>query len=254
MNRFSLYSETYQIYLGLAANYPVLRTLLNTNDSNGYKYGDANNDGAITLTDVLNALKWYLNQGLTASYTQAVKDRYNAIAAIMAANKETYQADGSWYPDPVIFSTDYKMPHIVSSVSGTFTTPTSSITMSGGQVIIQSLQDVYVDTSSNYTEANSFCWAYLKPTVGGGQTDVDVGSPIFLTGTINLRLYIQDASYRGAMLVTPRAWDNYIGFRFEHTYKYTGTFPSPGLSPDVAGTTSSPGIQLAYTIYYGRFA
>lgn len=250
LNRGSIYYEIYKIYLGAAAYYPVLRTLLLSTDGQGYLYGDVDHSGSITLTDVLRALDWNLNKPLDP----AIQARMDAIAAIMTNDSATYQQDNSYWPDPVIFSTNYKMPHIVSSVSGTFTTPTSTITLAGGQVVIQSAENVYIDSSSNYTEANSFCWAYIKPIVGGGKTDIDVGSPIFLTGTINLRLYLQAAGYRGGILITPRAWDGYIGFRYEHTYLYTGTYPPAGLDPDIPGTTSSPGIQLAYTIYYGRFA
>lgn len=251
VNKFSVYSETYRIYLGQSATYPVLRTLLNTNDSNGYKYGDTNNDGSITLTDVLNGLKWYLNQGLTASYTQAVKDRLDAIAAIITANKETYKADNSYYEDPLIFSTDYRMPHIVSSVHGTFTTQNAACAANGSTVLINSKVNIYADTSSNYVFANSFVWCYLKPLVNRNRTELNVGNPIFITGSTIARLYIQDKAYRGALIYTPRVWDGYIGFEQETTYNYTGAVPPTELW--VTSGNSNPGITFEYTLYYGRF-
>ena len=150
-----------------------------------------------------------------------------------------------------IFSTDYRMPHIVSSISGNLTTADSSIVV-GGTTNMNSRQEIYVDSSSNYVFANSFVWGYLKPVYNVQRTEISTGNPIFICGTICVRLYIQDSGYRGSLLLTPRAFDGHIGFVQENTYNYTGT-PPADLFVDVTNTYSNPAIQFSYTLYYGRF-
>ena len=150
-----------------------------------------------------------------------------------------------------IFTTDRRMPHIVSSISGNLTTEDAAIVVSGS-TNMNSRQEIYVDSSPNYVFANSFVWGYLKPIVNVQRTEIGTGNPIFISGTICVRLYIQDSGYRGCLLLTPRAFDGHIGFVQEHTYNYTGT-PPIDLQVDITNTYSNPAIQFSYTLYYGRF-
>jgi hypothetical protein len=150
-----------------------------------------------------------------------------------------------------IFTTDRRMPHIVSSISGNLTTEDATIVVSGS-TNMNSRQEIYVDSSPNYVFANSFVWGYLKPVANVQRTEIATGNPIFICGTICVRLYIQDNGYRGSLLLTPRAFDGHIGFVQEHTYNYTGT-PPVDLHVDITNTYSNPAIQFSYTLYYGRF-
>ena len=152
-----------------------------------------------------------------------------------------------------IFSTDYRMPHILASVSGTYTTVDAPISISGGQYTMASSIDTYVAASSMYTFANSFVWAYIKPTANAHRTEINVGNPIFLCGTICLNINIDNNGYRGAILLTPRVYDGYLGFNQENTHNCAHTVDPGYLYIKPGGTAVNPNVTFSYTLYYGRF-
>lgn len=170
--------------------------------------------------------------------------------AFLASNNSIQVLDGS----NAIFSTDYRMPHIVSVVSGTFTTENAPINITGSTYTVNSSINIYVSSSSNYKFANSFCFGYLKAITNAERTEIDTNNPIFVSGTLCTRIYIEDNNYRGALLITPRAWDGQIGFVQEHTYKFTRSTPPPHLYINSTNTAVNPIIGFSYTLYYGRYS
>jgi hypothetical protein len=171
-------------------------------------------------------------------------DRFNASAnSIKISN-------GS----QTIFDTSYRMPHILSSVSGSFNSTNAAITANGG-VYVNTVTDNIVDSKSYYQSANSFVWAWFKITGNPTRTDLQINSPVFLTGSILLRFYINNNSLRGSYIVTPMMYAGGIGFREEWQYAdNTNNVVPGGLWPtDSTNTNGNMGLTYAYTLYYGRF-
>lgn len=153
-----------------------------------------------------------------------------------------------------IFDTSARMPHILSSVSGTFSSGNAAISTTGG-VFVNTTTDHVVDSKTYYQFNNSFVWAWLKITGNPGRTDLNLGSPIFLTGSVLLRFYINNSSLRGSYIVTPMIYAGGIGFREEWQYADgTNTSVPSGLWPtDSTNTNGNMGLTYSYTLFYGRF-
>lgn len=154
-----------------------------------------------------------------------------------------------------IFSTNRRMPHIVSAVSGTFNSTDAAITSGPSGVFVNTTTDVYVANSANYKFADSFVWAWLKITTNAARTDLDIGNPIFLTGSVLLRFYIGNSSLRGSYVLTPMIFNGSIGFREEWNFANNNITNPPGglYATDLAETNGNLGLTYSYTIYYGRF-
>ena len=153
----------------------------------------------------------------------------------------------------VIFDTSYRMPHILSSVSGTFNSASASISTSGG-VFVNSTADNIMDYKSYYQFSNSFVWSWIDIISNDVRTDIQISSPLFLTGSLLLRFYINNNSLRGSYILTPMIYAGSIGFREEWQYAdNTNTNIPGGLYPDISNTTGNLGISYKYTLYYGRF-
>lgn len=153
-----------------------------------------------------------------------------------------------------IFSTNLRMPHIISTHSGILYDQPVPLNVSGSQYWVNSSVDIPVAYSSNFKFANSFVYAYIKPVFAGEKTEIDTNNPMFVAGTICTRIYIEANGYRGAYLLTPRVWDGYIGFTQEHTYNYNArTTPPTFLGITADGAHVDPGVRYRYTLYYGRF-
>jgi hypothetical protein len=159
-----------------------------------------------------------------------------------------------------IFNTGLRMPHILYSISGTYSTQPAPISIAFdyspgiNAYTMLSTVNTYVATSDDFTFANAFVWGYIKPTANAERTEIDTGNPIFISGTICTRIYIEESSYRGALLITPRAYDGYIGFQEEHTYRANrGTNPRELYISATSPYYVNPSIQFTYTLYYGRF-
>ena len=152
----------------------------------------------------------------------------------------------------VNFNTDSRMPHIISSVTGTFSTQDAPIS-AGPNYVANSTINIYAAASANYKAANSFVIAYIMPIHNAERVEINTGNPIFLCGTMCLRIYIEDSRYRGALLLTPKAWDGNIGFIQEHTYKHTRSSEPKHLYIGPTNDYINPGVAFKYTLYYGRF-
>lgn len=139
------------------------------------------------------------------------------------------------------------------TASSNWAIPPSPITISGSSYICNSSQNYYLRSGSHLTAANSFAFAYIRVRANGQRTEVDTMNPIFVAGSLCLRLYIEDNGYRGAMIITPRVWDGYLGFNVEHTYNYTRSSDPASLYIDATRTLSDPQITIDYSIYYGRY-
>lgn len=87
-------NEALKIYLGQAAAYPLLRSLL-LSSVGGRQVIDTDNSGSISLTDVLNISK-YPNNGSTLSTTIREWLQTN-IEKPMSENPANYIAEGSYY-------------------------------------------------------------------------------------------------------------------------------------------------------------
>lgn len=153
-----------------------------------------------------------------------------------------------------VFTTDYRMPHILSTVSGTFSTVNSPIYLTGSSYAMSYSVIIPVQNSSIYTPYNTFVLAYIKPTVNVEKTEIDTANPIYVSGTICSRIYIENNAYRGSLLITPTVWNGSIGFIQENTYRFDRTTPPKYLDIDPTNTYVNPGITFAYTLYYGRFS
>jgi hypothetical protein len=154
------------------------------------------------------------------------------------------------------FDTSYRMPHIISSISGTFNSTDAAITLSSSGCFLATSADRIVSTSANYTFSNSFAWAWVKITNNANRTDVMIDNPIFITGSILLRFYIGNNSLRGSYILTPMVFSGGIGFREE--WQYANPFqtldaPAGLYATDVANTNGNMGLTFSYTLYYGRF-
>lgn len=167
------------------------------------------------------------------------------------ANNNLIQVDNG---STTIFNTNLRMPHIVSSVSGIFTTQDAPLTISGYSYTVNSSINIYVSSSASYKFANSFCYAYIKPIHNAERTEIDTGNPIFVAGTLCTRIYIENNGYRGSLLITPRAWDGQLGFVQEHTYRFDRSTEPKYLYIGPTNDYINPGIAFAYTLYYGRFS
>lgn len=154
-----------------------------------------------------------------------------------------------------IFSTSRRMPHIVSAVSGTFNSTDATITSSSSGVFVSTTTDTYVASSANYKFADSFVWAWMKITTNAVRTDLDIGNPIFLTGSVLLRFYIGNSSLRGSYILTPMIYEGHIGFREEWNFANNNITNPPGglYATDIAETNGNLGLTYSYTLYYGRF-
>jgi hypothetical protein len=154
----------------------------------------------------------------------------------------------------VVFDTAYRMPHILSSVSGTFDSATATITNSGG-IYVNTITDHILDYKSYYQFSNSFVWAWFKVTVNPDNTDLAVQDSIFLTGSALLRYYIGAESCVGSYIITPMIYNGSIGFREEWQYANNTISKVPaGLFPtSTANTAGNLGLTFSYTLYYGRF-
>jgi hypothetical protein len=154
----------------------------------------------------------------------------------------------------VIFDTSYRMPHILSSVSGSFSSTNAGISTAGG-VFINTVTDNIVDTKSYYNFSNSFLWAWIDITRNDVRTDLQINSPLFLTGSLLLRFYINNSSLRGSYIITPMIYSGGVGFREEWQYAdNTNTIVPGGLYPtDGTNTNGNMGLTYSYTLYYGRF-
>jgi hypothetical protein len=154
-----------------------------------------------------------------------------------------------------IFSTSRRMPHIVSAVSGTFNSTDATITSSSSGVFVSTTHDTYVASNGNYKFEDSFVWAWLKITTNANRTDLDIGNPIFLTGSVLLRFYIGNNSLRGSYILTPMIYGGHIGFREEWNFANNNITNPPGglYATDVAETNGNLGLTYSYTLYYGRF-
>jgi hypothetical protein len=154
-----------------------------------------------------------------------------------------------------IFSTSRRMPHIVSAVSGTFNSADATITSSSNGVFVSTTKDTYVASNGNFKFADSFVWAWLKITSNANRTDLDIGNPIFLTGSVLLRFYIGNNSLRGSYILTPMIYGGHIGFREEWNFANNNITNPPGglYATDVAETNGNLGLTYSYTLYYGRF-
>lgn len=153
-----------------------------------------------------------------------------------------------------VFDTTLRMPHIVDYVyEGNWIIPSMPITISGTSYTANSSQNYYKKTSSSFTAANSFVFAYIKVRNNSNRTEIDTNNPIFVSGSLLMRLYIENNGYRGAMIITPRAWDNYIGFNVEHTYNFTRSSDPPHLYLNAARNACDPQVSIDYSIYYGRY-
>ena len=155
-----------------------------------------------------------------------------------------------------VFDTSYRMPHLISSVSGTFNSSDAAITCGAGGTFLGLSADRVVSNSSNYTFNNSFAWAWFKVTTNANRTDVMIDNPIFVTGSLLLRFYIGNSSLRGTYIITPMVFSGGIGFREEWQYANnlqinnapTGLYPT-----DLTDTNGNLGLTFAYTLFYGRF-
>jgi hypothetical protein len=134
------------------------------------------------------------------------------------------------------------------------TSANASISTSGG-VFVNTTADNVVDTKSYYTLSNSFIWCWIKVTANDTRTDLQIGSPLFLTGSLLLRFYINNSSLRGSYIITPMIYSGGIGFREEWQYAdNTNSIVPGGLYPtDISNTNANMGLTYAYTLYYGRF-
>ena len=153
-----------------------------------------------------------------------------------------------------IFDTSYRMPHVLSSVSGSFNSTNAAISTTGG-VFVNTVSDNIVDSKTYYQSSNSFVWAWFKITTNATRTDLQINSPVFLTGSILLRFYINNNSLRGSYIVTPMIYSGGIGFREEWQYADSTNSNVPGgLWPtDSTNTNGNMGLTYSYTLYYGRF-
>lgn len=152
-----------------------------------------------------------------------------------------------------IFDTAYRMPHILSSVSGTLSSTNASISTTGG-CFVNTTTDHVVDSKSYYQFSNSFVWAWLKISTNATRTDLYMNSPIFLTGSVLLRFYVNDNSLRGSYILTPMIYSGGIGFREEWQYANSNTNVPGGLWPtDATNTNGNMGLVYSYTLFYGRF-
>lgn len=154
------------------------------------------------------------------------------------------------------FNTGYRMPHLVSSVSGTFNSTDAAISLSNSGCYLATSADRIVSYSGNYTFSNSFAWAWLKITTNANRTDVAIDNPIFITGSLLLRFYIGNNSLRGSYIITPMVFSGGIGFREE--WQYANPYqvldaPNGLYATDIANTNGNMGLTFSYTIYYGRF-
>lgn len=172
-------------------------------------------------------------------------------ATFNASNNSISVSSGS----QTIFDTSRRMPHIISSVSGTFNSTDASITSGANGTYVSRVSDNYVHASSIYTFSNSFAWAWLKITNNANRTDIMVDNPIFVTGSILLRFYIGNQSLRGSYVLTPMVYNGYLGFREEWQFANPVQTSVPsGLYPtDPTNTNGNLGLTYSYTIYYGRF-
>jgi hypothetical protein len=153
-----------------------------------------------------------------------------------------------------VWDTTLRMPHIVDFTSSpSWLIPEMPVSISGTQYTCNSSQNHYVRTGSYFTAANSFVFAYIRVKNNANRTEVDTLNPIFVAGTLCLRIYIEDNGYRGALLITPRAWDGLLGFNVEHTYNASRSSEPPHLYLNAAKTHSNPEISLEYSIYYGKY-
>jgi hypothetical protein len=152
-----------------------------------------------------------------------------------------------------IFNTGLRMPHILYSISGTYSTQNAPISISGSTYSMFSTINTYVATSDDFVFTNAFVWGYMKPTVNADRTEVDTGNPIFISGTLCTRIYIEDSNYRGSLLITPRAYNGYLGFQEEHTYRFNRATVPGHLYIGATNDYVNPSIQFTYTLYYGRF-
>jgi hypothetical protein len=101
--------------------------------------------------------------------------------------------------------------------------------------------------------SNSFIFAYLRVTQNGERVDVETASPIFVAGTLCMRIYIEDSGYRGAMLITPTIFEGGIGWTVENSYLNDSSSDSPNLYLNDTKTACVPGIGITYSLYYGRY-
>lgn len=150
------------------------------------------------------------------------------------------------------FDTDFRMPHILSSTTGIFSIQDTPIS-AGPNYVANSTNNIYLASSPVYKAANSFVVAYIMPVNNVERTEINTGNPIFLCGTMCVRIYIENSQYRGALLLTPKAWDNNIGFVQEHTYNFNRATKPNHLFINSTNTHMNPGIAFRYTLYYGRF-
>jgi hypothetical protein len=155
----------------------------------------------------------------------------------------------------VVFDTSYRMPHILSSISGSFNSASATITSGASGTFVNTTTDNIVSNASYYQFSNSFVWAYIDITTNSDRTDVYTGNPIFVTGSMLLRFYVGHSSLRGSYILTPMVFSGGIGFREEWQYADNQQTTVPGgLFPvDVSNTTGNLGLTYQYTLYYGRF-
>lgn len=153
-----------------------------------------------------------------------------------------------------VFDTGYRMPHVLSSVSGTFNSTNATISTSGG-VFINTVTDNVVASNSFYQFNNSFVWAWVTIITNPDRTDLTMSSPIFLTGSIILRFWLANGSLRGSYVLTPMIYNGGVGFREEWQYADNTNTTVPGnLFPtDSTNTNGNMGLTYSYTLYYGRF-
>ncbi len=153
-----------------------------------------------------------------------------------------------------IWDTSAKMPHIIDyGTDNNWYIPPLPITITGTDYTCNSSQNYYLRSSPNFKAANSFVFAYIKIRNNANRTEVDTSNPIFVAGSLCLRIYIENDGYRGALIITPRVWDGYMGFNIEHTYKFNRSSDPPHLFIDASRTNCNPQISIDYTLYYGRF-
>lgn len=171
-------------------------------------------------------------------------DRFNASSNSISISNGTQ----------TVFDTNARMPHILSSVSGTFNSSNAAINTTGG-VFVNTTTDNILDTKSYYQFSNSFVWSWFKVIGNPNRTDLQINSPVFLTGSILLRFYINNNSLRGSYILTPMIYNGGIGFREEWQYAdNTNSNVPPGLWPtDFTNTNGNMGLTYAYTLFYGRF-
>ena len=161
----------------------------------------------------------------------------------------------------VKFTTDYRMPHLLGSVSGTISVPNVATFMDFSEdgttyVSAEDVRNFDVVTVSQLASGETFLSPFFTVSAGdiatGGMSLVGAGSSIlrvFRSGTTG--------SYIGSMILTPlitgagavrvqvkSAVDSLNDIASPYSFYYSG-------GPD--GYITGTSLTITYKIYYGRF-